>query len=151
MRRSSNKCIKTIVCDWKVNINSIEDILGQILDNILRHFNVYVTLTIRISLSSITNLNPCRFQRCIGILIRGHQNDVLKPVESFHFTDLIQTALFEFTWRLVSHAKLLETDRFRPRLKKPHARIKNSWVVIHVSQMWRRKREKVIKFVSMLF
>ena len=151
MCRSSNKRVKVIVCDWKVNIDSIEHILRQILDYILRHFNIYVAFAIRISLSSITNLNSCRLKRRIGILIWGYQNYVLKPIESLHFTDLIQTALFEFAWWLVRHAKLLETHRFWPRFKEPHACVKNCRVIVHVAQMGRRKRKKVIKFVSMLF
>lgn len=96
MRRSSNKSVKIVISDRKVDIYSIKDVLGQIFDNILGHLNVDVTLAVVVSFGSITNLDSCRLERCVGILIRRHQNYVLKPIQALHFTQLIQTALFEF-------------------------------------------------------
>lgn len=43
---------------------------------------------------------------------------MLEPVHSFHFADLVETALLKIC--LVAHAELLQADGLAPRLEEPH-------------------------------
>jgi arginase family enzyme len=70
--------VKIVVSDAEIHIDSIEHILGQILENVLCHFDVDVAhpLVLR---GTVTNLNSGRVEWCIGVLITGHEYDVPEP------------------------------------------------------------------------
>jgi len=92
MGRSSNKGVQVVICDAKVDVYPVEHILRQIFENILGHLNVNVTLSL-ISIGTITDLNSCRVEWSIVILITRDKADMLKPVHASHFTYLVKAAL----------------------------------------------------------
>ena len=57
MRRAPDESIQVVVSDTKVDIYPVEDVLGQILEDILRHLDVDVSFSL-IAICSVTDLNP---------------------------------------------------------------------------------------------
>ena len=70
---------------------------------------------------AFANLNPCRIERCILILPRANENDVLEPLKTFEFAKFVEAGVLDVFG--IAHAQLRERHRLTPLLQKPHASV----------------------------
>lgn len=118
--RSPDECIQVVVSDAKVNVDSIEDVLGQIFENVLSHLDVDVSLGL-VTTGPVADLDAGGVEGSVRVLVARHEYDVLEPVHPLHLAYFVEAAVLQVC--LVAHAQLLEADRLAPSLQEPHARV----------------------------
>ena len=115
------KGAELLVIDLEVHIYSVQELRLDFREQILRHRNVGVALP-HVIISLFTNLNSCRVEWHILILVARKQADVFEPVQAVDFGEPKEASLLHDL--VVAHAKLLKGFGLPPFFQKPHPRIK---------------------------
>ena len=117
---STNPGIEVLVFDFEVDVEPEQHLGFQVAQNIFGHLSIFLTLVL-VFLGAFANLNPCRIERCILILPRANENDVLEPLKTFEFAKFVEAGVLDVFG--IAHAQLRERHRLTPLLQKPHASV----------------------------
>jgi len=109
-----NHTVQVGLFDIEVNVESVHRIqIGASAQDVVHHLDVSVT-SLWILCGIAADLNTGGVERCVLVLVRGDEDDVLEPLRPLLLTEAVESRLFG-VFR-ISHAQLVEDYTLLPTL-----------------------------------